>query len=266
MALLLKLPSCYNCATLASGSVTNSIITGVTMDQMVKDFKVSCTNCTLDEICLPRGLSQHEVENLSIEVKNNISLQKGQYIYRQGDQFNMIVAIKSGSAKLVSNDEQGNEHILNVLLPGELIGFEGLFQNKYNCSAIALENLSYCVLPVDKFDALCAKIPGIARELLKHSSEANNEFQRQIIANKSSAEEKVAKFLINLSDRLKKRGYSAVQFNITLTRQEIGEHLGLTLETVSRTLKQFQHNDFINVQRKFIEIKDLQGLRKIYTV
>jgi len=85
------------------------------------------------------------------------------------------------------------------------------------------------------------------------------------MASKSSAEEKVAKFLINLSDRLKSRGYSAVQFNICLTRQELGEHLGLTLETVSRTLAQFQNIGFLNVQRKLIEIKDLQGLRQIFT-
>ncbi len=232
---------------------------------MVKDFKISCTNCSLDEICLPRGLSQQEVENLSIEVKNNISVQKGEYIYRQGDEFNMIVAIKSGSAKLVSSDDQGNEHILNVLLPGELIGFEGLFQNKYSCSAIALENLSFCALPADKFDALCAKIPGIARELLKHSSETLNESQNQVMAGTSSAEEKVARFLLNLSDRLSKRGYSSVQFNITLTRQEIGEHLGLTLETVSRTLKQFQNDGFLKVQRRHIEITNLQGLLNIHS-
>ncbi|OQK16373.1 Crp/Fnr family transcriptional regulator [Methyloprofundus sedimenti] len=236
------------------------------MDQIVKDFKVSCTNCTLDAICLPRGLSQQEVENLSIEVKNNILVQKGEYIYRQGDEVNMIVAIKSGSAKLVSNDDQGNEHILSVLLPGELIGFESLFQNKYNCSAVALESLSFCVLSMDKFEALCARVPGLARELLKHSSEAIYESQGQIIASKSSAEEKVAKFLISLSDRLRKRGYSSVQFNIMLSRQEIGDHLGLTFETVSRTLKQFQKDGFLNVQRKLIEIKDLQGLRSIYTV
>jgi CRP/FNR family transcriptional regulator len=115
------------------------------------------------------------------------------------------------------------------------------------------------------FDDLCAKVPGIARELLKHSSEAINESQSQVMASKSSAEEKVAKFLINLSDRLKNRGYSSVQFNISLTCQELGEHLGLTLETVSRTLTQFQNDGFLNVQRKSIEITDLQGLRQIFT-
>lgn len=164
---------------------------------MAKDFKVSCTKCSLDEICLPRGLSQQEVEDLSIEVKN----------------------------------------ILSVFLPSKLIGFESLFQNKYNCSAIALENLSYCVLLADKFDALCLKVSGIAWELLKHSGEAIMQSQGQIMVSKSSAEEKLAKFLINLSDRLHKRGYSAVEFNITLTWQEIGDHLDLTLETVSSTLK-----------------------------
>ena len=233
------------------------------MDRLIKDFKISCKNCNLDTICLPRGLSRQEVEDLSNVVKNNAVLQRGDYIYRQGDEFKGVIAIKSGSAKLVTSDAQGNEHILNVLLPGELIGFDGVNQNKHNCSAIALETMSFCELPADKFEALCAQVPAVARELFKHSSETINESQGRIIASRRPAEEKLALFLTNLSDRLKNRGFSSLEFNIPLTRQEIGDHLGLTLETVSRMLQQFQNDGLISVQRKHIEIKDLQGLRDL---
>jgi len=231
------------------------------LNNLIKDFQVSCKNCKLDSICLPRGLSQQEVDDLSLVVKNHAVLQKGDYIYRQGDAFNRLVAIKSGTAKLVNYDTQGNEHILNVLLPGELVGFDGLFQDKYNCSAIALEQLSFCELPSEKIEYVCSKIPGITRELFKHSSEAINDSQNRVVINSGSAEKKLAIFLINLSDRLKKRGFSSVEFNIPLTRQEMGNHLDLTFETVSRTLQQLQDKGFIRVQRKFIEIKDLSGLK-----
>lgn len=234
------------------------------MDRLINDFQVSCKNCNLDKICLPRGLSKNEIDDLSIVVRTNSVLQKGESIYRQGDDFKSIVAIKSGSAKLVTNDGQGNEHILNVLLPGELIGFDGMYKNHYTCSAIALEVISYCELPVSHFDELCQKIPGINRELFKHSSETINTIHSQVVCSNYTAEEKLAKFLINLSDRLKARGFSADEFNLPLTRQEMGEHLGMTLETVSRMLKSFQEKGMICVDRKYIQIKDQQSLRNIF--
>lgn len=235
------------------------------MDELYKDFQISCKNCNLDTICLPRGLSQQEIENLSSVIKNNSILQQGEYIYRQGDDFKGIIAIKSGSAKLVTNDTEGNEHILNILLPGELAGFDGLNNNKYNCSAIALDVMTYCELPLpaEKFEALCQQIPSIALELFKHSSESMCDSQNQIVSSKRPAEEKVALFLINLSDRLNKRGFSSLSFNLPLSRQEMGNHLGLTLETVSRMLKHLQNEGLITVQRKHIKINDLNSLRNI---
>lgn len=236
-----------------------------TLDKLIKELQVNCENCSLDTICLPRGLSRSEIEGLNSVVKNDAVLQRGDYIYRQGDAFKGIIAIKSGAAKLVTIDSQGTEHILNVLLPGELIGFDGLNENKHNCSAMALDVMSYCELPADQFDSLCQQIPGIARELFKHSTETISASQSQIVASKRSAEEKLAMFIISLSDRLMYRGFSPLAFNIPLTRQELGDHLGLTVETVSRMLQQLQNNELISVNRKNVEIKDLKGLRKIYS-
>ncbi len=224
---------------------------------------VSCENCSLDNICLPRGLSQSEISNISKVVKARKTLQRGDFIYREGDRFNGILAIKSGSAKLVANDNHGNEHILNILLPGELLGFDGLSNEKHGCAAIALETMTFCILPADSMSQLFHNVPSLTRELFRHSGEKMLEDKNQMVMGKRPAEERLAYFLISLSERLKRRGFSSSEFKLSLTRQEIGNHLGLALETVSRLLKKFQDDGLIVVQNRFIQIKNLDLLKNM---
>lgn len=226
---------------------------------------VNCNNCSLDSICFPRGLSQEEINHISQIIKPKKTLQKGEYIFREQGTFRGVLAIKSGTAKLVTNDPHGNEHILNLLLPGELLGFDGLQNDKYRCSAIALDTLSFCELPAKSMNSLFLNVPSLTKELFRHSSEKMNENKDFIILNKRPAEERLAFFLISLSDRYQKRGFSATEFNLSLTRQEIGNHLGLALETVSRLFKKFAKENIIEVKSKQIKIKDLAKLRSIYT-
>lgn len=233
---------------------------------MSKLNQVSCNNCGLDNICLPRGLSHQEIESISQVVKAKKTLQRGEFIYHEGDNFRGILAIKSGSAKLVGNDQHGNEHILNILLPGELLGFDGLSNDKHSCAAIALETTSFCLLPADSMDDLFQNIPSLTRELFRHSGEKMLEDKNQLILSKRPAEERLAYFLISLSERLKRRGFSASEFKLSLSRQEIGNHLGLAIETVSRLLKKFQEDQLIVVQNRFITITDLAALKKLLQV
>jgi CRP/FNR family transcriptional regulator len=225
--------------------------------------QVSCVNCSLDNICLPRGLSQTEINNISKVIKARKTLQRGDFIYREGDNFRGILAVKSGSAKLVANDAHGNEHILNILLPGELLGFDGLSNEKHGCAAIALETMTFCILPADNMDQLFQNMPSLTRELFRHSGEKMLEDKNQLVLSKRPAEERLAYFLISLSERLKRRGFSASDFKLSLTRQEIGNHLGLALETVSRLLKKFQDEELITVQNRFIHIQDLPALKRL---
>ncbi len=225
--------------------------------------QVSCNNCGLDKICLPRGLSQQEIENISRVVKARRTLQRGEFIYHEGDNFKGVLAIKSGSAKLVACDPHGNEHILNILLPGELLGFDGLSRDLHQCSAIALETTSFCILPASNMEELFRNVPGLTRELFRHTGEKVNIDKDQLVLSKRPAEERLAYFLISLGERLKRRGFSSSSFTLSLTRQEIGNHLGLALETVSRLLKKFQQDELILVKNKLIEIKNPQGLREI---
>ncbi len=233
---------------------------------MSKLNQVSCNNCGLDNICLPRGLSHEEVESISQIVKAKKTLQRGEFIYHEGDNFRGILAIKSGSAKLVGADQHGNEHILNILLPGELLGFDGLSTDKHSCAAIALETTSFCLLPADSMDDLFHNIPSLTRELFRHSGEKMLEDKNQLILSKRPAEERLAYFLLSLSERLKRRGFSASEFKLSLSRQEIGNHLGLALETVSRLLKKFQEDEMIIVQNRFISITDISALKKLLQV
>ncbi len=227
------------------------------------DKQVTCNNCSLDTICLPRGLTKDEVEDIDVVIKRKKTLQRGEYIYREGDELKSLLAIKSGTAKLISNDERGNEHIIDVLLPGELLGFDGLYNNKHTCSVIALETLSLCELPVTDLEGLAKLIPGLMRELFLHAGEKINEDRNKIILKNIPAEERLAYFLLNLSKRYKKRGFSETEFTLTLTRQEIGTHLGIALETVSRLLKKLKDSKIIDVEKRNIRIIDLEALKNI---
>jgi len=210
-------------------------------------------------------LSQKEIDDISKVIKRKKVLQRGQYIYREGDAFKGILAIKSGTAKLVADDAQGNEHIINILLPGELLGFDGLHNDQHTCSSIALETMSYCELPFNNLDVIGQLVPGLMRELFRHAGEKLNDDCNKIVLNKRPAEERLAAFLIDLSGRYKRRGFSANEFTLSLTRQEIGNYLGLALETVSRLLQQFQNAELITVNNKFIQITNREGLEKIYS-
>ncbi len=231
----------------------------------LKQNNVNCKNCSLDNICFPRGLSQEEINSINQIIRPKQTLHRGEYIFRGGENFKGVLAIKSGTAKQVSNDFDGNEHILNILLPGELLGFDGFINNKYHYSAIALETLSYCVLPAQSMDDIFYKVPTLSKELFRHSCERINDYKEFYVLGKRPAGERLAHFLISLSDRLQKRGFSASKFTLSLTRQEMGNHLGLALETVSRLLKKFQLENLISCKSKHIEILDIPRLRAIFT-
>lgn len=226
-------------------------------------LQVTCQNCSLNELCLPRGLKREDIERIGKIVGRKKTLHRGDYLYRKGDKFRGILAIKAGTAKLVTVDRGGNEYLTGYLLPGELLGFDALASDRHLCSAVALETLSYCELPADQLNALCRDVPNLLRELFRHTGETLASEIDQIVLGKRPAEERVAGFLINLSERLSQRGFSAIDFKLSLTRQEIGNYLGLALETVSRILRHFEDSGLIAVDNKHIQIADLKGLRTL---
>lgn len=234
---------------------------------IAKDIKtklqITCQNCSLTTLCIPRGLASEDIERISRIVTRKKTLQRGEYLFHKGDRFRGIMAIKAGTAKTVAFDAEGNEYVTGLMLPGELMGFDALASDRHRCSAIALETLSFCELPAEQLDQLCQEVPNLLRELFRHASARLDEETEQVILSKRPAEERVAAFLLNLSERLRSRGLSPISFKLSLTRQEIGNYLGLALETVSRILRIFQDADLIQVDSKEVRIIDLEGLKRL---
>lgn len=226
-------------------------------------MEVTCKNCGFGSICLPRGLTQSEIEQLEGVVHRRKVLHKGDFLFRSGETFQGLIAIKSGMAKLTFQDAQGQEHILAVLLPGELLGFDALSHYTHRCSAVALDTLSYCELPAKEISRICAKIPTLFQEMLRHASDAIGIQREQMLSIKRPANQRLAAFILDLSERFEARGFAKQEFSLGLTRQELGNHLDLALATVSRTLKQFEKMGWIELRSKWIRIVDRKALENL---
>jgi CRP/FNR family transcriptional regulator len=227
-------------------------------------IKKSCASCNLQELCLPRGLSQKDLDKLELVVKDSRPIDKGKHLFRVDDEFESLYAVRSGSVKSFMVDENGEEQITGFYFPGEILGFEAIDTKKHTCTAIALETTTFCSLPFERLNDICLKIPDLQTQMFRLlSRELTAENKLLMTINRKTAEEKIATFLISLSSRFKTLGYSAHEFNLPMSRQEIGNYLGLTLETVSRLLSRFQTKGLITINRKAIKIENLAALHAV---
>lgn len=227
-------------------------------------IKATCSNCNLQELCLPHGLQAGDLKKLEHVVKGSHPIEKGKHIFRTDDPFESFYAVRSGSVKVYVINESGEEQIIGFYFPGEIIGFDAIEHHKHICSAVALETTTFCSLPYDKINDICLQIPDLQNQMFRLlSREISNENQLLLTINKRSAEERIATFLISLSSRFKKLGYSAREYNLPMSRQEIGNYLGLTIETVSRLFSKFQRNGLVKINRKAISLENLPALHAI---
>ena len=235
--------------------------------EQIIDFsriKATCSNCNLQELCLPRGLNAKDLEKLDHMVKGSHPIPKGNYIFRTDDPFVSLSAVRSGSVKVYVLNESGEEQIIGFYFPGEILGFDAIESHRHTCSAVALETTTFCTIPYNKLNAICAQVPDFHNQLLRLlSREISNENKLLLTINKRNAEERIATFLVSLSSRFHNLGYSAKEYNLPMSRQEIGNYLGLTIETVSRLLTKFQRNGLVKINRKAIRLEDLPALHAI---
>ncbi len=229
-----------------------------------KSLKASCQNCSLVELCLPRGLDNTDLTTLDEVIQQRRLVQKGETIFRQGEKSGCVFAVRSGSVKTFTTAKNGEEQILGFHLPGELLGLDGLDNQIHSCSGVSLDTTTICELPVDDLNVLCVKIPGLQQQLLSLiSNEISKDHTMLMLLARRNAEQKLATFLINLSGRFKARGYSADDFDLTMSRYDIGNYLGLADETVSRLISKFREHKVIEANRKQISILDHELLCSI---
>ncbi len=228
------------------------------------DRKVSCNNCRLNNICLPISLHIDDVEKLNQIIQRGKPLQKGDYLYRANDVFDSVFAIRSGAVKALTISDRGEEQVTGFYLPGEVVGMDGIAENRYTNSVIALETSSVCEIPFNRMEELSLKIPSLQRHFFQLMSREITQDQQVIsLLSKSSAEERIAALLLSISNRNSRRHLSASAFRLPMSRTDIGNYLGLTIETVSRIFSRLQQQGVIDADKKEVKILDMEGLHKI---
>ena len=232
----------------------------------LSEIKLSCSSCNLAELCLPRGLNLKELDTLEQIIKRSKPIHKGDYIFRNGDTFRSLYAVRSGTIKIYTTTDDGDNQVMGFYFPGEVIGFNAIENNKHQCSAVALETSTYCAINFDNFEKISVIIPSLQHQMFRlMSKELTTENELLLTLCNKNAEEKIATFLISLSHRFEQRGYAANEFKLTMSRQDIGNYLGLTIETVSRIFSKLQRDKIIAIDHKIVEIKDREILHKICT-
>jgi CRP/FNR family transcriptional regulator len=231
---------------------------------VLEELKVSCQNCTLADLCLPHGMHHNELEELDRIVMRHNPYQPGQHLFRPGDSSHALYAVRSGAIKSYCITADGDEQVLGFTLPGELTGMDGLSGGCYSSAAVVLETSSVCELPFSQLEGLCHELPGLHKQMMNGMGrEITEDHHMLMLLGKRTAEERLASFLLSLSMRYHKRGLSATEFNLPMSRQDIGNYLGMAIETVSRLFAQLQDRKLLEVRRRQVKILDLDRVRQI---
>ena len=228
------------------------------------EIKTACSQCNLRELCLPFGLDPREVNQLDELVGSRRKIKRQQHLYRSGEAFEAIYAIRAGSFKTDVILEDGRDQVTGFQMTGEVLGLDGISSERHSCNAIALEDSEVCVIPFGRLEELSRQVESLQHQFHKiMSREIVRDHGVMMLLGSMRAEERLAAFLLNMSQRFTARGFSPSEFHLRMTRDEIGSYLGLKLETVSRAFSRFQEEGLVAVQQKHIRILDGDGLKKL---
>lgn len=223
-----------------------------------------CSACAMRALCMPAELNADELARLDAVICSTRSVKRGDTLYRAGDAFQSIYAVRAGSFKTVVMHRDGREHVTGFQIAGEALGLDGVGASQHNCDAVALEDSVVCIIPFAQLEAICRELKPMQHHIYQMmSSEIVRESSQMMLLGTMTAEQRVATFLLNLSRRFKARGFSAAEFHLRMTREEIGCYLGMKLETVSRMFSKFQRERLVDANGKTIRILDHDGLARV---
>jgi len=227
------------------------------------DLRAKCKSCNLYQLCLPLGLEDNDLDKLENIIKRRRVVEKGSYLYHAGDKLKSLYAVRSGSFKSYSPVADSAEQVIGFHLPGELMGLDAIHGEEHRSYSKALETSSVCEVPFDKLEALSVEIPGLSHHLMSLMSEEIQHEQCHVTQlAKMTAESRLANFLMEMSRRHAVRGHSAKEFNLSMSRNDIANLLGLAVETISRLFTHFQDAQILKVERKHIKIVNREALQE----
>ena len=227
-------------------------------------IKVACSSCNLRELCMPLGLSNEELRRIDGLVARRRKIRRGAPLFRTGERFTSLYAIRTGFFKTCVRSEDGRDQVTGFQMAGEVMGLDGIVNDCHTCDAVALEDAEVCVMPFERIEELSNQVHALQRHVHKiMSREIVRENGVMLLLGSMRAEERLAAFLLNLVQRLHARGFSQSELVLRMTREEIGSYLGLKLETVSRTFTKLVDDGIVEVRQRHVRIRDADALRQI---
>lgn len=225
---------------------------------------VPCSSCAMHSFCMPEGLTSAEAERIEALICPSRTIKNGETLFRTGDSFQSIYAVRAGSFKTIVMHRDGREQVTGFHQAGDMLGLDGVCSGHHSCDAVAIEDSQVCIIPFHLLEAMCRDVKVVQQHVHRMmGGEIVREATLMMLLGTMSAEQRVATFLLNLSGKLQKRGYSPAEFHLRMTREEIGSYLGMKLETVSRMLSKFQKDGLVDTHGKQIRILDMDGLRRV---
>ena len=227
-------------------------------------IKVACSNCNLRELCMPVDLSSEDLDRIDTLVGARRKIKRGESLYHLGSDFKSLFAIRSGVFKTSVTLEDGREQVTGFQMAGEIMGLDGIVSDRHTCDAVALENAEVCVMPFGEIEILSREVRALQHHVHKiMSREIVREHSVMMMLGSMRAEERLAAFLLNLTQRLHARGFSRSELVLRMTREEIGSYLGLKIETVSRTFSKFVDEGILEVKQKNLRILKPDALQQL---
>lgn len=225
---------------------------------------INCQDCGFSQLCLPFSLNENELTRLDDIIQRKKPMHKGDMLFEAGQAQKCLYAIRTGSFKTFTLTEQGEQQITGFHLPGDIVGFDALSKQLHPSYAETLETAMVCEIPLPNLETLLDQLPRLRQQIMRLMSEdIQADQQMMLLLNRKTAEQKLATFLSQLGQRYASRGFSAHDFRLTMTRSDIGNYLGLTVETISRLLSKLDKEQLIQVDGKLISIKDQTSLSKL---
>lgn len=225
---------------------------------------VSCRDCRMSALCIPLSLKSEELYKLDQIIQRGSPYQARQAVFNSAEKFKAVYAVRSGSIKSFCIDDDGREQVTGFYLPGEIFGWDGLAEGNYQNTAIALETTSVCEIPYSQLELLSTTVPSIHKHMMKLVGREITADQKLIaLLAGNSAHQRLASLLLSISNRLRQQKLSSTRFRLPMSRGEISNYLGLTVETVSRGFSHFQREGYLKVNKKEIEIIDKSSLEQL---
>jgi CRP/FNR family transcriptional regulator, anaerobic regulatory protein len=220
-----------------------------------------CSTCAFSSACLDQGYDKSRLAELHVLVAHVGPYAEGAHIFREGDPFEAIAAVRAGTVKTYVNDSEGREQVLGFYLPGEVIGLNAISQDRYPCNAVALDPVLLCRFSFPDIAALATRMPGVQQQLFRLLSQDIG--KAALLAGNYTADERMAAFLVSLSRRYAARGFSRTRFRLTMTRTDIANYLRLASESVSRGFRRLQDEGLVKVDRREIELTNLSKIEAL---